>query len=317
MDKINDVGNLSGGQKVYKWTIERKLAQGDFSHVYMCSGLASGTNATKFAIKCERADSIYQMLKVEAYVLQRISKKGTRHFCEMIDIGKYAGIHYIVMNLLGRAIDYLKSSKTGTFTTNCALSLGIQIYEALEDLHNEGFIHRDLKPSNICMGRQDRGELGKLYLLSFSIARKYLDAKGQMRKARPSVEFRGTVRYASQNCHQLQELSRKDDLESAFYVIVEMITGALPWKGLPDANYVAKTKAASRHPPAVFQFLRGACPFDELKELLNMIDGLGYMSTPDYQLIYLTLRRAMKKSPQPEHPYDWENGGPLYVPDVA
>ncbi|CAB3402346.1 unnamed protein product [Caenorhabditis bovis] len=318
MDKIADVANIPSGQKIYKWTIERKLAQGDFTHVYVCSGQSSSSAYTKFALKCEKADSNLQMLKVEAYVLQKIARRGSRHFCDIEDIGKYHSVHYIVMHLLGRAlVDYLKASPTGTFSVNCALSVGIQIFEALEDLHNAGFIHRDLKPSNICMGRFDRGELGKLYLLSFSIARKYLDSKGDMRKARPSVEFRGTVRYASQNCHQLQELSRKDDLESAFYVVVEMITGVLPWKGLPDAETVALTKGACRNVPGINQLLKGACPFEEMKEVMMSIDSLNYMSTPDYQFIYNTIRRAIKRIGIPEHPYDWELGGSNFMPDLV
>lgn len=44
------------------------------------------------------------MLKVEAYVLQKIAKRGSRHFCDIEDIGKFQGIHYIVMHMIGRAL---------------------------------------------------------------------------------------------------------------------------------------------------------------------------------------------------------------------
>lgn len=310
MDKTLDVSNLSPGTQVYKWTIEKKIAQGDFSHIYVCNTPNSIPNDKQFALKCENAQSPLQMLKVEAFVLQKISKKNSRHFCDIEDIGKFQNIHYIVMHMVGRAlVDYMKTSNTGTISVNCALSVGIQIVEALEDLHMCGYIHRDLKPSNICFGRKDRLEAGKLFLLSFGIARKYVDSKNQIRKPREHVEFRGTVRYASLNCHQFQELSRKDDLESTLYVLVEMITGYLPWKGLPDVLNVVRVKQQSRQQPGIYQFLKGACPVDELREMMMLIDSYTYFSNPDYTSIYNILRRALRRNPQPEHPYDWEQGG--------
>ncbi|CAI2349194.1 unnamed protein product [Caenorhabditis sp. 36 PRJEB53466] len=310
MEKTLDVANLPNGTNVYKWTVDRKIAQGDFSFIYACTGGA--VNSKQFAMKVESAASPLQMLKAEAYVLQKISvaKKNSRHFCDVEDIGKFQGIHYIVMNLVGRAlVDYMKSSLSGMLTVNCALSVGVQIVEALEDLHNCGFLHRDLKPSNICLGRKDRNESGKVFLLSFGISRKFLDSKNQMRKPRERADFRGTVRYASLVCHRLQELSRKDDLESALYVITECITGQLPWKGLPDGAAVLGVKLSSRQPPAIYQLFRGAAPIDELRELMLLIDSYEYNSTPDYNAIYAILRRAIRRSPQPEHPYDWEHGG--------
>ncbi|EGT48514.1 hypothetical protein CAEBREN_20932 [Caenorhabditis brenneri] len=317
MDKTLDVSNLSPGTQVYKWTIDKKIAQGDFSYIYVCNGISNMSNHKQFALKCESAHSPLQMLKVEAFVLQKISKRNSRHFCDIEDIGKFQSIHYIVMHMIGRAlVDYMKTSSNGMISVNCALSVGIQIIEALEDLHNCGYIHRDLKPSNICFGRQDRGELGKLYLLSFGISRRYLDSKNQMRKPRDHVEFRGTVRYASLSCHQLQELSRKDDLESAFYVLIEMITGQLPWKGLPDGATVARVKQMSRQPPGVTQLLKVPCPAEELRELMNLIDSYNYFTTPDYASMYNILRRAMRRNPQPEHPYDWEQGGTNVLCDL-
>ncbi|EGT34647.1 hypothetical protein CAEBREN_30578 [Caenorhabditis brenneri] len=310
MDKTLDVSNLSSGTQVYKWTIDKRIAQGDFSYIYSCNGTSNVSNHKQFALKCESAQSPLQMLKMEAYVLQKISKRNSRHFCDVEDIGKFQTIHYIVMNLVGRAlVDYIKASPTGLISVNCALSVGIQIIESLEDLHNCGYIHRDLKPSNICFGRKDRGELGKMYLLSFGISRRFLDPKNQIRKPREHVEFRGTVRYASLNCHQLQELGRKDDLESTLYVLVEMITGQLPWKGLPDSAAVARAKQMSRQPPAISQFLRGACPTEELREFMCLVDSYNYFSTPDYATFFNILRRAIRRNPQPEHPYDWEQGG--------
>lgn len=62
------------------------------------TGLAANSNSS---IESEFG---LQMLKVEAFVLQKISKRNSRHFCDIEDIGKFQGIHYIVMHMVGRAL---------------------------------------------------------------------------------------------------------------------------------------------------------------------------------------------------------------------
>jgi serine/threonine protein kinase len=51
-----------------------------------------------------------------------------------------------------------------------AMSAGIQMLEALEDLHSAGYLHRDVKPHNYTV---EKGEGHRIYLVDFGISRAY------------------------------------------------------------------------------------------------------------------------------------------------
>lgn len=125
----------------------------------------------------------------------------------------------------------------GTFSLPTVIRLSAQMLDAIEAVHDAGFLHRDIKPSNFAMGRLPN-YTRTLYLLDFGLARQYTNAEGAVRPARPVAGFRGTVRYASRNAHANRELGRHDDLWSMFYMLVEFASGQLPWRRLKDKEQV-------------------------------------------------------------------------------
>lgn len=131
---------------------------------------------------------------------------------------------------------------TQFFSVNTAIGIGIQSLEALEDLHNIGYLHRDVKPGNITVGRSEIGEIAKIYMLDFGMARKYVKEDVPpftIRHPRQRAGFRGTVRYAAISCHLEREQSRKDDLESWLYQQVELTSGKVPWRDIGDMKQVS------------------------------------------------------------------------------
>ncbi|VDM26051.1 unnamed protein product [Hydatigera taeniaeformis] len=131
-----------------------------------------------------------------------------------------------------------RSMPRGVFSLSTVVRLSAQMLDAIEAVHDSGFLHRDIKPSNFAMGRGTGSASRTLYLLDFGLARQYTNAEGEVRPARPVAGFRGTVRYASRNAHANRELGRHDDLWSMFYMLVEFASGQLPWRRLKDKEQV-------------------------------------------------------------------------------
>ncbi|CAL2040978.1 unnamed protein product [Caenorhabditis brenneri] len=296
---------LSPGQQVEKWKIEKKLGEGGFGAVYRVYD-----STGKYAMKVESCAEEIQVLKLEVSVLTELSKRGNRHFCRIEDKGRFKNnFNYVVMTLVGKSLEDLKKGGTGGhMSMGCSIGIGIQALEALEDLHAIGYLHRDVKPGNYTIGRPELNEIRKVYILDFGMCRKYTGNDGTIRKPRQAAGFRGTVRYAPISCHMQKDLCRSDDLETWVYMQAELSYGRLPWAHISDMNQVGKQKQTVRKTPE--KLFPPPCP-REFHEIYTYVSKMKYYDTPDYQMIYGKMRQSYASVGASEHaPYDWENGGP-------
>uniref|UniRef100_A0A1I7TV25 non-specific serine/threonine protein kinase n=1 Tax=Caenorhabditis tropicalis TaxID=1561998 RepID=A0A1I7TV25_9PELO len=163
------------------------------------------------------------------------------------------------------------------------------------------FIHRDVKPANFCISLDNPRQL---VMVDFGMCRKYVNEGGtELRHPRWFVHgFKGTVRYAPLAAHHGRDSSRKEDLESVFYVLVEMLVGTLPWMVMEETVHVEHAKQVART-SSLHEFLSG-CP-KQLVHILFYIDNLRFYDSPDYSLIRGLLNNALEKCSQ-ECPYEWE-----------
>ncbi|XP_003378553.1 Tau-tubulin kinase 1 [Trichinella spiralis] len=296
-----------------RWQIIDVVGKGNFGIVYEVYDTKNKINE---AMKVEAADRMFHTLKVEAAVLQKANEENCRHTCKVYGVGRKPSYSFIAMTLVGsNLLILMKRIRCGlnekpTFSIRTSVHVGIEALEAIEDLHRIGFLHRDIKPQNFACGLEP--EHRKLYMLDFGMCRNYVRKDGSIRKPRNKVGFRGTFLYASPNALLGMEQSRRDDIWSWYFTLLEITTGTFPWGDFT----VTPTKDKHRY-ASDFGVMKSECcgtaqqmAEGAPKEFIPIADhilSLEYYDAPNYSFLHSCLKNLMDRLKiQPEHVLDWE-----------
>jgi casein kinase 1 len=77
-----------------------------------------------------------------------------------------------------------------------------------------------------------------LYLIDFGLTTRFMDENGVLVKKEQLGRFSGNFLFASLNSCRGYNKGRRDDIESAFYILIYLING----KSLPWSNFDTKFK---------------------------------------------------------------------------
>ncbi|KRZ79695.1 putative serine/threonine-protein kinase [Trichinella papuae] len=208
-----------------RYNISSYINRGTYGAVYMAmDDLEEKSVAVK--VNTSKIANIFQK---EINLLSAL--QGSKHAGKLHGFGWLNGCHYLVMDLLGPNLDeLLQNSAEKQFTEKNAIYLAIQMLEAVEDIHNAGYLHCDIKPSNITVGLKQNSDFSSsnIYFVDFGSSLQFKDRDGNRLPAKNSI-FRGTLKYASLNAILKLELSPIDDLWSVFFTLMKMMLGYLPW----------------------------------------------------------------------------------------
>ncbi|VDK42407.1 unnamed protein product [Anisakis simplex] len=247
--------------------------------------LGEGSCGTKAAMKVEpfMKSKDDEILKMEVFVLKKLQK--SKHCCRLLLAGKMNNFSFLIMSLLGKELsDIRRRLPDRKMSVASTLRIGVQSVEAIYDVHTIGFVHRDVKPTNFAMGHSDRN---MLYIFDFGLARQifFPDKKNKLKLREPRKKA-GIISTTALGF-------------SMFYMMIELITAKLPWKGMArrDSGRIKETVAD--------KVLLSGCPscFAELNAHLKKIT---YYDTPNYNLFKTKFIDELSKlKVKLSDPFEW------------
>jgi len=280
------------------WVVKKKCGEGSCGVVYMVQSTKNAGPEGRAAMKVEpfMKSKDDEILKMEVYVLRKLQK--SRHACRLLMAGKEKTYSFLVMSILGKELTELRRRfPDRKMPLAASLKIGIQAIQAVQDLHSVGFVHRDVKPTNFACGALNKSTL---YIFDFGLARQIFSADKKLREPRTKVSFRGTVRYCSLNVHQYKEQGRHDDLWSCLFMLIELVTSTLPWKGM------ARRDSGNLKDSVSDKTLCLGCPASFL-EMNTALKKLTYHDTPPYDHFRDILKRDLAVTKvKISDPFEWE-----------
>ncbi len=218
-----------------------------FSHYRIVETLGHGGQATAFKAEDLRLARpvVVKALRPELAASETARRRFEReaalcsaldnpHIQAVYDVGETDGLYYIVLQYVEGPT--LKQYMAGRpLDTLFALSLAIQLADALAVAHAAGIAHRDLKPANIIVGPG-----GQAKILDFGLAKMLAPDAAEAGTPTPSrtddpltevgVPY-GSMGYSSPEQASGQAADHRSDVFSLGVVLYEMVTGSPPFRG--------------------------------------------------------------------------------------
>ncbi len=227
-----------------------RLAPGTtFSHYRIIEQLGEGGQATAYKAEDLRLN---RLVVIKTLLPELAATEGARrrfkrearlcsaldhpNIATIYDIGETDGLYYIVMQFVeGRTLKQLMSGQA--LEQLGALSIAIQIADAIEVAHARGIAHRDIKPSNIVVN--DRGQtkvldFGLAKLLNPHVSESDGEPGGNRTLEKSMTEVGvpyGTMGYGSPEQATGERVDHRTDIFSLGVVLYEMLSGQQPFKG--------------------------------------------------------------------------------------
>lgn len=143
------------------------------------------------------------------------------HLLAVHDWGEADEQPYLVSELLEGGSLRALLDRGLVLSASQVISLGLEACRGLHHAHAEGVIHRDIKPANLLFSKE-----GKLNIADFGLARALADAGWT---DPTGTDLSGTARYASPEQVQGHRLRPTSDVYSLGLVLIEALTGSVPF----------------------------------------------------------------------------------------
>jgi Tol biopolymer transport system component len=237
---------LDAGSRLGPYEIVGPLGAGGMGEVYKARDTRlERTVAIKVLSASLAADPVFRdRFEREA---RTISNLDDPHICVLYDVGRDAGIDYLVMQFLDGETLAARLAR-GPLPPPQAVEYATQIATALDRAHRAGVVHRDLKPGNVMVTR------GGVKLLDFGLAKAALSRLGEAGATMTlpltgQGTIVGTLQYMAPEQLEAGEVDARSDIFAFGAIVYEMLTGRRAFEAASQAGVMAAI--LEKEPPPI------------------------------------------------------------------
>ena len=219
--------------RVGHYELLAKLGQGGMGAVYKATDTRSGASvAIKILPRSKAQDR--EFLRRFEDEFRSTFELDHPNIVKALDIGEADGYHYFAMEYVDGADVYELLETRGRLEEADALSITIQVVQAMDYAQGERLLHRDIKPDNILVDAD-----GFAKLADFGLAKDYVFK--DFRRITVDGSAIGTPMYISpEQARGGQEIDIRSDIYSLGATLYEMVTGKPPFEGETPAEVLMK-----------------------------------------------------------------------------
>jgi eukaryotic-like serine/threonine-protein kinase len=235
---------LYAGDELDEYQLESLVASSGMASIFRARDLRDGSLA---AIKVPHPEAEYDPIfhdrfRREIEIGERLQHPGIRRIFPLADSKRL----YMAMEWLdGRLLREVLAAE-GPLPIERAVSIAIEILNALDYMHSQGVVHRDLKPENVMLVAQADAD-DRIKIIDFGIA----SCSGSRRLTFGKLsQVMGSPDYISPEQVKNKRGDARSDLYAAGVILYEMLTGETPFHGANPFAVMNARLAFTPHAPS-------------------------------------------------------------------